>query len=147
MKIATSIEIDAPISKVFEILNDADKHKLWLEGLEETIREPGYDPKHPLGSTFVQKIRDGKKLEIYNGEVVAFEKPKHLGVEVSSGGLKAKVDYRLKAHKKKTHLEFTSDLEFKSLAFKLLVTMSQPILRATIEKQLKSLKELVESDA
>jgi len=145
MKIVCSIEIHAPISKVFEVLNDADQHKLWLEGLEETIREPGYDPEDPVGSTFIQKIRDGKRLDVYQGEVVAYEKPKHLGVQVSNGGMTAKVDYRLKALKKKTRVEFTSDLQFKSLAFKLLVNLSQPILKGIIEKQLKSLKELVEA--
>jgi uncharacterized protein YndB with AHSA1/START domain len=147
MKIVCSIEIDAPMSKVFDVLNDADKHKLWLEGLEETIREPGYDPKHPVGSTFTQKIRDGKKLDVYDGQVVAYEKPKHLGVQVSNGGMTANVDYRLKSLKKKTQLEFSSDLQFKNLAFKLLVNLSQPILRGIIEKQLKSLKELVEAEA
>ncbi len=147
MNIVCSIEIDAPMSKVFEVLNDSDKHKFWLEGLEETIREPGYDPKHPVGSTFTQKIRDGKKLDVYDGQVVAYEKPKHLGVQVSNGGMTANVDYRLKSLKKKTQLEFTSNLQFKSLAFKLLVNLSQPILRGIIEKQLKSLKELVEAEA
>jgi uncharacterized protein YndB with AHSA1/START domain len=146
MKIVCSIEIDAPISKVFEVLNDADQHKLWLHGLEETIREPGYDPKHPLGSKFTQKIRDGKKLEVYDGEVVAYEKPRHLGVHVSNGGMTAKVDYQLKSLKKKTQLEFTSDLQFKSLAFKLLVNLSQPVIRGIIEKQLASLKKLVEAE-
>jgi uncharacterized protein YndB with AHSA1/START domain len=147
MKIACSIEIDAPISKVFDVLNDADKHNLWLEGLEETIREPGYDPKHPVGSTFIQKIRDGKRLDVYHGEIVSYQKPKHLGVEVSNDGMTAKVDYRLKSVKKKTHVDFTSQLEFKSLAFKLLVNLSQPMLRGVINKQLKSLKELVEGEA
>lgn len=147
MKIVCSIEINAPISKVFETLNDAGKHKLWLHGLEDTIREPGYDPEDPVGSTFIQKIRDGKKLDVYDGEVVAYEKPKHLGVQVSNEGMTANVDYRLKAIKKKTRVEFSSELTFKSLAFRLLVNLSQPVLRGVIANQLKALKELVESEA
>ena len=72
MKTICSIDIDAPITKVFDFINDAEKHKLWLDGLEDTIREPGYDRKHPVGSRFQQKIRDGKKIEVYDGEVTAF---------------------------------------------------------------------------
>ena len=32
MKNVCTIEIDAPIGKVFDFINDETKHKLWLEG-------------------------------------------------------------------------------------------------------------------
>ena len=49
MKNTLSIEIEAPIQVVFDFIHDPQKHKLWLQGLEETIYEPDYDPDHPLG--------------------------------------------------------------------------------------------------
>ncbi len=147
MKNVVSIEIHAPMRKVFDLLNDAEKHKLWLDGLEETIREPGYDPKNPLGSKFRQKIREGRKVEVYDGEVTAFERPRHFGVRVHNDAFTAQVDYRLKSLKKVTRLDFTSEITFKSVAFRMLANLSRPIVGGILEKQMTKLKELAEAEA
>jgi uncharacterized protein YndB with AHSA1/START domain len=147
MKNACTIDINAPIGKVFDIINDSEKHKLWLDGLLETIHEAGYDPKHPLGSKFKQKIRDGKKVEVYDGEVTAYKRPRHLGVRVFNEAFSAQVNYRLKTLKKKTHLSFTSEVTFKSVAFRMLAGFSGPMVRGMLEKQLRKLKELAEAEA
>jgi uncharacterized protein YndB with AHSA1/START domain len=146
MKNVCTIEINAPIGKVFDFINDETKHKLWLEGLDETIREPGYDRKHPVGSKFKQKIRDGKKLEVYDGEVTAYDRPKHLGARVHNKSLSVQIDYRLKNVKKVTHLEFTSEVTFHNFALKMVAGMSRSIMRAVLEKQMKTVKELVEAE-
>jgi uncharacterized protein YndB with AHSA1/START domain len=146
MKNISTVEIEAPITKVFDFINDAEKHKLWLEGLEETIREPAYDPKNPLGSRFRQKIREGKKVEVYDGEVTAFDRPKHLGARVYNKAFTVQVDYRLTKVKKNTHLEFTSEVTFHNLAFKVIAGMSRSIMRAILEKQMKTVKQLIEAE-
>ena len=56
------------------------------------------------------------------------------------------VDYRLKSLKKKTHLEFTSEVTFKSVAFRMLAGLSRPIVRGILEKQMTKLKELAEAE-
>jgi uncharacterized protein YndB with AHSA1/START domain len=146
MKNICTIEIEAPIGKVFDFINDETKHKLWVEGLEETIREPGYNRKHPLGSKFKQKIRDGKKLEVYEGEVTAYERPKHLGARVHNKSFTVQVDYRLMQIKKVTHLEFISEVTFHNLAFKMLAGLSNAVTRGIIEKQMKTVKQLIEAE-
>jgi uncharacterized protein YndB with AHSA1/START domain len=146
MKNACSIDINAPIRTVFDIINDSEKHKLWLDGLLETIHEEGYDPTNPLGSRFKQKIREGRKVEVYDGEVTAYKRPKHLGVRVFNAAFSAQVDYRLTSLKKKTHVVFTSEVTFKSVAFRMLAGFSGPMVRGMLEKQLSKLKELAESE-
>jgi uncharacterized protein YndB with AHSA1/START domain len=146
MKNISTIDIEAPIGKVFDFINDDTKHKLWLEGLEETIREPGYDRKHPVGSKFKQRIREGKKIEVYDGEVTAFERPKHLGARVYNKAFSVQIDYRLTHTKKITHLEFSSEVTFHNLAFKMLAGLSGSIMRAVIEKQMKAVKKLIEAE-
>ena len=63
MKNICTVEIEAPITKVFDFINDAEKHKLWLEGLEDTIREPGYDPKNPLGRNSSKRSGRARRLK------------------------------------------------------------------------------------
>ena len=146
MKNICTIEIEAPIGKVFDFINDETKHKLWVEGLEETIREPGYNRKNPLGSKFKQKIREGKKIEVYDGEVTAHERPKHLGARVYNKSFSVQVDYRLQKVKNTTRLEFVSEVTFHSLAFKMLAGLSGSIMRAVLEKQMKMVKQLIEAE-
>lgn len=146
MKNISTVEITAPIGKVFDFINDEAKHKLWVDGLEETIREPGYDRKHPLGSKFKQKIREGKKIEVYEGEVTAFERPKHLGALVHNKSFSVQVDYHLKQMKKVTHLEFVSEVSFHNLAIKMLAGLSRSMMRGVIEKQMQTLKQLIEAE-
>jgi uncharacterized protein YndB with AHSA1/START domain len=148
MKNICTIEIEASITKVFDFINDASKHKLWLEGLEDTVREPGYDPKNPLGSKFQQKIRDGKKVEVYDGEVTAFARPRHLGARVYNKAISVQIDYQLTKVKKHTLLEFTSQVTFHNLALKMVagLGLSRSIMRGILEKQMTSLKQLIEAE-
>jgi uncharacterized protein YndB with AHSA1/START domain len=146
MKNIATIEIEAPIALVFDFLNDETKHALWVEGLEETIREPGYNRKNPLGSKFKQRIREGNKVEIYEGEVTAYERPKHLGARVYNKSFTVQVDYHLNHVKKVTHLEFISEVTFHNLAMKMLAGMSRSLMRAVIEKQMNVVKKLIEAE-
>ena len=45
--------------QMFELVDDDEKIKLWMEGLEETIYTSPQDRENPVGGTFKQKIREG----------------------------------------------------------------------------------------
>jgi len=145
MKNILSIEIEAPIQTVFDFIHDPEKHKLWLLELVETIYEPDYDPDHPLGANFKQKIREGRHVQVYDGEVTAFKKPSQLGVRLSGKELTAQVEYRLKSLKKVTRVDFTTELTFKSVALRAMATVSGPWLRRILQGQLNQLKEVAEA--
>jgi hypothetical protein len=99
-----------------------------------------------VGSKFKQRIRDGKKVETFDGEVTAYERPKHLGARVYNKSYSVQVDYRLSHVKKVTHLEFTSEVTFHNLAMKMLAGLSRATMRAVIEKQMSMVKELIEAE-
>jgi hypothetical protein len=48
--------------------------------------------------------------------------------------------------KRKTHLAFTSEVTFKSVAFRMLAGFSGPIVRGMLETQLRKLKEIAEAE-
>jgi uncharacterized protein YndB with AHSA1/START domain len=145
MKNTCSIEIEAPIQRVFDYLHDPRKQTLWLKGLEATEYPPDYDPDHPLGASFTQKINEGRHVQVYDGRITAFERPKHLGVRLSSSAVTAVVDYRLTRLKIVTRVDFSSELTFKSIAFRTMATLSRPLLRGILEEQLRRLKAVVEA--
>jgi hypothetical protein len=145
MKNHCAIVIEAPIQRVFAFIHNDDKHRLWLEELEETIYEPDYDPDHPLGAKFQQKIREGKAVQLYDGEVTAFKKPSHLGVRLTNKSFSVQVDYRLKSVKRTTHVDFNSEFTFKNLAVRTMMNLARPLMHSVLQKQMKKLKEIAEA--
>src|ERR1700677_3111324 len=98
--------ISASNEKVFDLLQDPEKHKLWLQGVEETRCIGPYDPSNPGGTKFKQKIREGGSIKEYDGVVTAFNKPTHLGILLSSPQFSVQVDYRLTSEGSGTHLDY-----------------------------------------
>src|SRR6516162_3411737 len=89
-----SVEVKAPIEKTFALVDDPEKLKLWLVGLVETVYTSDYDPQNPVGARFKQKIKEGGRVAEYDGEVTAYDKPRHLAVRVGNKYFSADVDYR-----------------------------------------------------
>jgi uncharacterized protein YndB with AHSA1/START domain len=145
MKNTCTVQIEAPIEKVFDLIQDPEKHKLWVEELEETTFERDYDPENPLGAKFTQKIREGKEIQVYHGQFIAFKKPSRLGVRLVNKGLSVHVEYRLKALKKLTRVDFTSEITFKSALLRAMAQLSGPFVRSLLQKQMDNLKELAET--
>src|SRR5438034_3231063 len=110
MKYTYALDIHAPIDKVFDFLRDHDKLKLWLQGLEETSYVGDVNPENPIGAKFKQKIREGGRVQEYDGEVTAFAPPKHLGIRLFGKGFSAQVDYHLTPVAEGTHFNYSSDV-------------------------------------
>lgn len=77
MTVTYSQEIVAPIDRVFDLIDDDQKIKLWMDGLEETIYPEGLDREQAVGTTFKQRIREGGRVVEYDGEVTAYDRPHH----------------------------------------------------------------------
>src|SRR5262252_4650646 len=110
MATTCSVEMKAPIDKVFECVEDTDKMKQWMDGLEETIYTSERDPANPVGTKFKQKIREGGRVQEYDGEVLAYEKPKHLAVRIGNKMFAAVADYRFTPTHDGTRLNYTCEL-------------------------------------
>jgi hypothetical protein len=76
--------------------------------------------------------------------VIAFKRPRHLGVQLTSSSLTALVEYRLESVKRVTVVEFTSELSFRSAAIRALAAVSGPLVRGVLKEQMNKLKEVAE---
>jgi uncharacterized protein YndB with AHSA1/START domain len=145
MKHTYTLDIRAPIEKVFDLIHDPEKHKLWLQGVEETRYVGPYDPDHPVGARFRQRIRECKRVKEYDGEVTAFDRPKHLGIRLFSPQFSVQVDYRLTPIGSGTRLDYVADASCRSWVFRLLVRVFALFMRGFVRKQITKLKELAEA--
>ena len=95
MVVRHRLEIEAPIGRVFALVDDPQKIKLWMHGLEETVYRTPRSKANPVGTRFTQRIRRGRQVAEYDGEVTAYDKPRHLAVRMGNEKFAFDVDYRL----------------------------------------------------
>jgi uncharacterized protein YndB with AHSA1/START domain len=144
MRLTYTLDVNAPVERVFELIHDPHKHKLWLQGVEETRYVGGHDPANPVGARFKQRIREGGRVKEYDGEVTAFAKPKHLGVRLWSPQFSVQVDYRLTPLAAGTRLDYEADVSCGHWLFRLMARAFGFLMRGMLKKQLRKLKELAE---
>jgi carbon monoxide dehydrogenase subunit G len=144
MRYVYTLEITAPVEKVFDLIQDPQKHKLWLQGVEETRYVGDYDPERPVGARFVQKIREGRRVKDYDGEVTAFERPRHLGIRLYGKQFSVQVDYRLAPQGRGTHLDYAADITCGHWIIRVMGFLFGWLCRGILARQMKALKALAE---
>jgi uncharacterized protein YndB with AHSA1/START domain len=144
MRYVYPLEIAAPAEKVFDLIHDPEKHRLWLQGVEETRYIGDHDPDRPVGARFLQKIREGGRVKEYDGEVTAFDRPRHLGIRLSSRQFSVQVDYRLTPLGQGTRLDYTADISVSGWFCRVMAFLFGWLAKGILRKQMRALKSLAE---
>lgn len=141
-----TIEIDAPIEKVFDCVDDPEKLKLWMTGLEETTYLSEFNPHNPVGVRFKQKIREGGRVTEYDGEVTGYKRPEYLAVRIFGKQFSVQVDYRFTAWGNRTQLDYSADITTDSWLIRIMLVLVGWFNKLILRKQMKKLKALAEQD-
>lgn len=148
MQYSTSIEINAPIEQAFDCVDDNEKLKQWAEGVEEIIPLDPWDPANPVGSRFKQRIREGGRVNEYEGEVTAYDKPHHIAITLGGAAFTMAVDYRFTAlDAARTRLDYHVGMVAGSWWARVMGVAFGWLTRRIAAKQLAALKALAESQA
>ncbi len=147
MRIEHRSEFACSPAALWAWVEEPEKQQQWMEGLlESTPTSEG--PSRP-GSTFVMKIREGRRVAEYAGEVTSRDEPRHLAVRLaggSLGGAPMDVDYRFTDLGGRTRLDYRVDFEPQrgKLLFKLLGPLLRSFGRKRAARFFATLKGLVE---
>lgn len=139
-----SMEVKASIDKLFDFVEDKEKMKLWMNGLEETVYTTERNSANPVGTKFKQKIREGGRVQEYDGEVLAYEKPKHLAVRIGNKSFHAVADYRFTPTHGGTRLDYVCEVTCHSWFFRVMAVMFGWLMKRILRKQMSKLKKLAE---
>ncbi len=145
LKSRGSIAIDSNPESVFDLIADPNRRGEWAEGVEQMKFEPAFDPENPIGAKFILKIREGRSVNEYAGEVTEFERPRVLALRVSRGLVTMEMGHRLTPDGSGTLVETFGDMRFGSWYTKVLGVLFGWYAWRIARNQLKKLKQIAES--
>jgi uncharacterized protein YndB with AHSA1/START domain len=140
-----TVEIDRPPSEVFPYLAASDQRLRWMDKLvrSEQLTEgaPG------LGTRFHDAFEDhGQRVEL-DAEIVDWQPGERLVIHLRSRVVDATSTQKLEERNGGTRLTATLETEYKSFAARLAAGVVTRHAQAQLEKDLETLKKLVESEA
>jgi uncharacterized protein YndB with AHSA1/START domain len=141
------LEIDAPIGRVFALVDDPEKIKLWMRGLEETVYASEPNRADPVGTRFTQRIRQGRRVAEYEGVVTAYDKPRHLAVRIGNEKFAFDVDYRFTDLGGRTQLDYTASGADPTGVARPAGAFFAWVTRRIAAKQMRRLKKAAETGA
>lgn len=149
MRLNYSIEIDAPIERVFTALVDDSLNKQWIPNLSET--EFIEETENKVGSTFREVYHEkGKDIEM-QGVITAHEPNHHHACEMSGNEFDLAVQYYLSQNGSSTLLRQKTQITFHSAITRIIMVALYPFMMWFGKRQLKSslgkLKQLCEQGA
>ncbi len=144
MRYERTIEIAAPVRHVFALLDDLDRHRLWLDGLEEVVSRSRRDPANPIGWRFTMRMGGPRQVE-FDGEVIARDMPHHVGLRIGNPAFTMDTHYRLAGAGTGTRLDYEVEVTNHTRATRVSSFLLGSETRRLIRKQLRKLKKVAEA--
>jgi uncharacterized protein YndB with AHSA1/START domain len=142
MPICKTIDINAPPERVFPWIADPEKNKQWLPGVESTVFAG--DPTR-VGTTFVQSIRQGGRVNETPGEVTGYAKDRWYAIRLDGKPCAVTVEYRFEpSDSNGTRLTFTCEFLQPNFVLNLFLRIFSPLVNGMLQKLLEKLKALAE---
>jgi uncharacterized protein YndB with AHSA1/START domain len=137
------LDIDAPIATVWSLVDDDANLRKWMDGLEETTYPDGF--RRAVGTRFVQRIREGGRVQSYEGRVTAYDPPNHLGITIGNRAFEMHVDYRFTDLGGRTRLDYSALMARAGAFVRLMSTLFGWVTRRILRRQMAKLKAVAES--
>lgn len=144
MNITLPVEIDAPVARVWALIDDPENIKLWMPEVVETIHPDGIDRANPVGTRFIQRIKEGGRVKEYEGVVRAYEPGRHLGIRLVDKHFHVDVDYHLSEDRGGTRLDYSCRGEMKSWIARIMGFLARPMAMRQLTRYMANLKRVAE---
>ncbi len=139
-----SIQINAPIDKAFAAVDEESKIQKWMNGKLETQYISLKDKENPVGTKFHQEIAGIGNLG-KESEIIAYEKPRLLGVGGTSTLATTTLFYRFESiGENLTQLNCELEIASSNKLKEAIVASLVPLINRLMRSQLKSIKKLAE---
>ncbi|MFJ5770110.1 SRPBCC family protein [Psychrobacillus sp. NPDC093180] len=147
MLITSQTEIQASKEVVFSYLEDNEKQKEWMTGLEGTEYLTEFDSNNPVGIKFKQRLREGNRIQEYEGQVTEFNKNNRLIIQMNHPSFLINLSYKLQEISPSSSILYiTEELTAKTVSGKIISIIFRAFMKKGLEKQMKELKQCAEKN-
>ncbi len=146
MLLNCSATVDATPSTIFACV-DAPQHIVgWVEGAVEHVylSERGVQP--PIGQRFRQRLRQGRTIRTFEGEIIAWEPASHFGLRIATPAYQTEAHFRIAAlGTHRSAVDYSIDIALISRLAKILGPVLKLPLGLFVRKQIALLKAYAEA--
>ena len=142
------VEIAAPVATVWSYLDDDQKIKAWMSEVVGIRYPQGKNTTAPVGTTFVQSIKESGRVKDYDGVVTAYDRDRLLGIRLGDGKhFHVDVTYRLDPiDASRTLLHYECQTTTLSWLARLIMPIGRPMMKRMLDRYLSRLKQLCETE-
>jgi hypothetical protein len=137
--------VNASAETVFACVDQPEHIVQWVEGAVEHTYVSDRNPANPVGQRFRQKLRMGKSIKEFYGEIIAWEFPTHFGLSIPSPAYSSEAHFRISPN---GATRSTVDYSIDVTLHRALVRAISPLLRVPlnlfVRKQVGRLKSYAE---
>ncbi len=146
MLLNCSATVDALPATVFDCV-DAPHHIVgWVGGAVEHTYLSARGPQPPLGQRFRQRLRQGRTIRTFEGEIIAWEPVTHFGLRIPTAAYTTEAHFRIAAlGADRSTIDYTIEIALTSRLAKILGPIIRLPLRLFVRKQIGSLKAYAET--
>ena len=146
MQLNCSVTVDAPPATVFDCV-DVPHHIVgWVGGAVEHTYLSDRGIGGPIGQRFRQRLRQGRTIRIFEGEIIAWERAAHFGLRIPTAAYTTEAHFRMAAVGARcSTLDYTIDIALTSRLAKTLGPIVRLPLRRFVRQQIAALKAYAET--
>ena len=145
MLLRCTMKINAPAETVFACVDQPEHIVMWVEGAVEHVYLTERDPSNPVGQRFRQKLRMGKSVKEFFGEVIAWNAPSHFGLRIPSPAYSSEAHFRISPQgPKQSTVNYSIDITLHKAIARLLSPLMKVPLTFFVRKQIGRLKTYAE---
>ena len=145
MLVRCKMSVDAPAKTVFACVDEPEHIVRWVEGAVEHTYVSDRNPANPVGQRFVQKLRMGKSIKEFQGEVIAWQYPTHFGLHIPSAAYSSEAHFRISPEgPARSTVDYSIDITLHKAIVRLLSPLLRVPLTLFVRKQIGRLKACAE---
>jgi hypothetical protein len=141
MLLRCKMSVNAPARTVFACVDEPEHIVQWVEGAVEHTYISDRDPANPVGQRFVQKLRIGKSIKEFQGQVIAWQYPTHFGLHIPSPAYSSEAHFRISPEgPARSTIDYSIDVTLHKAIVRLLSPLLRVPLTLFVRKQIGRLK-------
>jgi uncharacterized protein YndB with AHSA1/START domain len=145
MLVRCKMAMKASAETVFACVDRPEQIVQWVEGAVDHVYISERNPANPVGQRFLQKLRMGKSLKEFQGEIIAWEAPTHFGLYIPAPAYSSEAHFRISPDgPTKSTVNYSIEITLHKAIVRLLSPLLRIPLTLFVKKQIGRLKRHAE---